>query len=335
MNDPATRSGDTGEPEPGTGPKVRLGTSACLMGERVRFDGGHKQDRYLIHTLGRYVEWVHVCPEVEVGMPIPRPTIRLEGVLEDPRLVDPKNGTDWTAQMKEWSQERLEGLAELDLHGFVLKKGSPSCGLHRVRVYPDNGAPPERKGRGVFAAALVERMPLLPVEEEGRLSDPRLRENFIERIFAYQRWMRLLRDEPTPKALVAFHSRQKFAYLAHSPQHYRELGRIVADAGKTPWDELVTAYGAKMMECLSRMATPGKHRNVLEHLMGFLKEHIDAGDKAELGDTITQYRRGLLPLVVPLTLLRHHLRRHPVKDWAVEQSYLNPYPRELMLRNHV
>ena len=340
MSDSSSPGLATKPEPPATEPKVRLGVSACLMGERVRYDGGHKQDRFLIRTLGRHVDWVHVCPEVEIGMGTPRPTIRLEGTVEDPRLVEPKSGTDHGPKMKDWARGKLEHLAKQNLHGFVLKKGSPSCGLERVRVYPDprpgsGGAPAERKGRGIFATELVKRFPILPIEEEGRLSDPRLRENFIERIFAYRRWTELLRDEPNRGALVRFHSRQKFALLAHSPQLYRELGRLVGGAGKRPWGELSAEYGTKLMQCMSVMSTPGKHRNVLEHLAGFLKEHLDRDDKAELGDTIEQYRAGLVPLIVPLTLLRHHLRRNPVNEWAREQTYLSPYPRELMLRNHV
>jgi uncharacterized protein YbgA (DUF1722 family)/uncharacterized protein YbbK (DUF523 family) len=335
LSDTITRSGDTAEATAETGPKIRLGVSACLMGERVRYDGGHKQDRFLIHTLGRYVEWVHVCPEVEVGMTIPRPSVKLVGDRAAPRMIDPKNGTDYTDAMNTWSRAKAEYLSNLELHGYVLKKDSPSCGLHRVRVYPEQGGAPDKGGRGLFAAALADRFPQLPIEEEGRLHDPRLRENFIERIFAYERWIALLRDDPTSKGLVAFHSRQKFAFLSHSERHYREMGRIVADVGARPWDEVVSEYGQLMTECMSTLATTGKHVNVLDHLFGFLKTHVDTEDKAEWSEVVASYKADMVPLVVPLTLLRHHFRRNDVHPWARDQIYLQPYPRELMLRNHV
>ena len=333
--DEITRSGATGPPQPGAGPQIRLGVSACLMGERVRYDGGHKQDRFLIKTLGRHVEWVHVCPELEMGLGVPRPTIRLQQGPDGPRLVEPRSGADHTDAMRAWSEEKIDRLAALDLHGFVLKKNSPSCGLFRLKVYPAKGGAPERDGRGIFADVLARRLTLLPLEEEGRLCDPRLRENFIERVFAYRRWRDLLETDPTPRGLVRFHTESKFALLAHSTTHYRALGRLVADAGRTPWAELEARYGALYMECLGVLATPGRQTNVLQHLAGHLKRELDDGDRAELAELIGSYRAGLVPLVVPLTLLQHHFRRATGKEWARSQTYLNPYPRELMLRNHV
>jgi uncharacterized protein YbgA (DUF1722 family)/uncharacterized protein YbbK (DUF523 family) len=316
------------------GPVVRLGVSTCLLGESVRFDGGHKRDPFLTNILGRYVEWEPVCPEVEMGMSIPRESIRLEGALETPRLVAIKSGTDYTDTMKAWAQERLEQLAALNLHGYVLKKDSPSCGLFRVRVY-DHHNMPQRKGRGIYADALVKRLPLLPVEEEGRLNDLRLRENFIERVFAYYRWTRLLEEEATPGGLVRFHTAHKLTLMAHSPPHYQQMGRLVAQVGSLPWPEVAEEYSQLFMAGLKVLGTAGKHSNVLQHLMGFLKDHLGKEDKAELVDLIEDYRRGLVPLIVPLTLLQHHLRRYPVPDWVYQQVYLNPYPKELMLRNHV
>ncbi len=327
----AARAGADGEPAPA----ARLGVSACLLGARVRFDGGHKQDRYLIHTLGRWVEWVSVCPEFEMGLGAPRETLRLEGDATAPRLVAPRSGLDRTDGMRAWAAARLDELERLDLHGFVLKKNSPSCGAFRVKVYARAGVAPERAGRGIFATDLIERFRLLPVEEEGRLGDARLRENFVERIFAYRRWTELLRDDPTPRGLVRFHTRHKFALLAHSPKLYGELGRLVARAGATPWSELSASYGALFMECLGKIAGAGRHANVLNHLAGHLKEHLDGADRRELAGLIDSYRAGLVPLVVPLTLLQHHFRRAPVSEWARSQTYLDPYPAELMLRNHV
>jgi uncharacterized protein YbgA (DUF1722 family)/uncharacterized protein YbbK (DUF523 family) len=325
--------GETGKDSP-VGPVIRLGISTCLLGERVRYDGGHKLDRFLVHTLGQYVEWVPVCPEVEIGLPIPRESMHLVGDPEAPRLVAPKSGTDYTDRMKAWAQERLDQLAGMDLCGFVLKKDSPSSGLFRVKVYNEHGVA-QRSGTGIFPRELMARFPLLPLEEEGRLNDMPLRENFIERVFAYYRWTRMLKEEPTPGGLVTFHTAHKLTLMAHSPAHYTELGRLVAQAGSLPWDELTTTYGGMLMEGLTVLGTRGKHANVLQHLMGYLKNDLSSEDKQELLGLVEDYRRGWLPLIVPLTLLKHHLHRYPVPGWVHQQVYLNPYPKELMLRNHV
>ena len=313
---------------------IRLGISTCLLGENVRYDGGHKLDRFLANTLGQYVEWVPVCPEVGIGLPVPRESLRLVGDHENPRLVAPKSGLDYTETMQTWARERLEQLAAVQLHGFVFKKDSPSSGLFRVRVYDQNGVP-SRVGTGIFPREVMNRFPLLPLEEEGRLHDVRLRENFIEQVFVYYRWTCMLQDNPTPGGLVRFHTAHKLTVMAHSPSHYQEMGRLVAQAGSLPWDQVVETYGALLMQGLRELATPGKHANVLQHLMGFLKESLAKEDKAELLGLIEDYRQAMLPLIVPVTLLKHHLRRYPVPDWVHQQVYLNPYPKELMLRNHV
>jgi uncharacterized protein YbgA (DUF1722 family)/uncharacterized protein YbbK (DUF523 family) len=315
-------------------PTIRLGVSTCLLGEQVRYDGGHKLDRYLVNTLGLHVEWVPVCPEVEIGLSTPRESMRLIGDPEAPRLIAPKSGRDYTEPMQSWARERLEELAAVKLHGFIFKKDSPSSGLFRVRVYDQNGMP-RRVGTGIFPREVMRRFPLLPLEEEGRLHDMRLRENFIERVFVYYRWTYLLEEDPTPGGLVRFHTAHKLTLMAHSPSHYQEMGRLVAQAGSLPWEELVETYGRLLMEGLGVLGTPGKHTNVLQHLMGFLKDVLTKEDKAELLGLIEDYRQGLVPLIVPLTLLQHHLRRHPVPDWVHQQVYLSPYPKELMLRNHV
>ena len=315
-------------------PTIRLGVSTCLLGEEVRYDGGHKLDRFLVNTLGSFVEWVPVCPEVEIGLGTPRESMRLVDDPEAPRLIAPKSSHDYTERMQTWARERLEELAAVKLHGFIFKKDSPSSGLFRVRVYDQNGMP-RRVGTGIFPREVMKRFPLLPLEEEGRLHDMRLRENFIERIFVYYRWTRLLEEDPTPGGLVRFHTAHKLTLMAHSPAHYQEMGRLVAQAGTLPWTELVETYGRLLMEGLEVLGTPGKHTNVLQHLMGFLKDVLSKEDKAELLGLIEDYRQGLVPLIVPLTLLQHHLRRHPVPDWVHQQVYLNPYPKELMLRNHV
>ncbi len=315
-------------------PVIHLGISTCLLGEKVRYDGGHKLDRYLVHTLGQFVEWVPVCPEVEIGLPTPRESLRLVGSPEDPRLIAPKSGTDHTDTMKVWAKRWVEELANSNLCGFVFKKNSPSSGLFRVKVYNEHGMP-QRNGTGLFPREVMKRFPLLPLEEEGRLNDMPLRENFIERVFAYYRWTEMLDKQPTPGGLVKFHTAHKLTLMAHSPAHYTEMGRLVAQAGKLDWDELAAEYGAKLMEGLGVMASRGKHVNVIQHLMGFLKNHLSSEDKQELLGLIEDYRQGLVPLIVPLTLLKHHLNRHPVPEWVHQQVYLHPYPKELMLRNHV
>lgn len=313
--------------------KIRIGISSCLLGEKVRWDGGHKRDRFITDTLGGYFEWVPVCPELEVGMGVPRETVRLTGTPESPRMVGVKSGRDWTAPMRDHCRERVRGLEKMDLSGYILKSDSPSCGMERVRVYPEKGTA-TRKGVGTFARALMEHFPLLPVEEEGRLCDPGLRENFIERVFAYRRWRDLEASGCRRGDLVAFHTAHKFLVLSHSPRHHQALGRLVAAAKRHGADRLATLYGGTFMEALRVPATVKGHCNVLQHLAGFLKDRLDAAEKREMGEVLEDYRRGLAPLAVPLTLLKHHVRRHGI-TFVSDQIYLNPHPKELMLRNHV
>jgi uncharacterized protein YbgA (DUF1722 family)/uncharacterized protein YbbK (DUF523 family) len=317
------------------GPEIRLGVSSCLLGEEVRYNGGHARNNFLIHELGPHVTWFPVCPEEEVGMGTPRETVRLVGIAESPRMVAPKSGADWTDRMNEYSARRVEEIEKLDLHGFVLKKNSPSCGLFRIKVYNEETGQPGTPGRGLFAMELTRRLPMLPVEEEGRLNDKRLRENFIERIFAFERWKRFLNESAGPGGLVAFHTSMKMTLLSHSPEHYKRLGQLTAEAGSRDFDDLVGEYAEVLAEGLAVLAKPGRHANVLHHLMGFLKQELPGDDKQELLGLIDDYRNGLVPLVVPVTLLRHHLRRQPVPEWVHQQVYLKPYPKELMLRNHV
>jgi uncharacterized protein YbgA (DUF1722 family)/uncharacterized protein YbbK (DUF523 family) len=316
-----------------TQPRIRVGISSCLLGQKVRFDGGHKLDTLITETLGRYCEWVPVCPEMEIGLGAPRESLRLIAGAGGPRLVTTKTGTDHTDAMVRWAERRLEELAVQDLHGYILKKDSPSCGMERVRVYGDSGMA-QRTGSGIFAGMLLRRFGMLPVEEEGRLHDMGIRENFVERIFSYYRWQEFVKIKPQPRDLVEFHTRYKLMLSAHSDEHYRKLGRLVAGAGKRKMNALLEEYGRHFMEALSVRATAKKHANVLFHILGFLKSELDGGDKAELVAEIESYRKGLVPLIVPITLLSHHLRHHPVA-WVLEQTYLNPYPAELMLRNHV
>ncbi|MGE3535963.1 MAG: YbgA family protein [Candidatus Tectimicrobiota bacterium] len=323
----------SGQPTPATSAPIRLGISSCLLGTKVRYDGGHKRDAFIVDTLGQFFQWVPVCPETEIGLSTPRESLRLVGTAEAPHLITQRTQQDLTASMQHYADARVAALAQLHLHGFLLKKDSPSCGMERVRVYDQQGAV-KQYGRGLFAACLMQRLPLLPVEDEGRLHDMRLRENFIERVFAYHRWLTLCDVPPSPSDVVRFHRQHKLALLAHSREHYQDLGRLIARAGTLPIDELLAQYGAQFMTCLKVKATPKKHANVLYHLLGHLKKQLDTDDKQEVIACIEQYRQELLPLVVPLTLLQHHFRRHPV-PWVLEQTYLQPYPAELMLRNHV
>ena len=312
---------------------IRIGISACLLGEQVRFDGGHKRDAYIVSTLGQFFQWVPVCPEMDLGLGVPRESLRLVGTSEAPHLVAPRSQQDYTEAMQRYAAERLTALSQLGLHGYILKKDSPSCGMERVRVYSHDGMV-QRQGRGLFATVLMQHLPLLPVEEEGRLQDMRLRENFITRVFAYYRWSEFVAVPPTPAALVRFHTQHKLTLLAHSRPHYQALGRLVARAGELPIPELTQGYGSTFMEGLKIKGTPRKHANVLYHLLGYLKKSLDADDKAEVGACIEAYRQGLVPLVVPLTLFKHYFRRSP-QPWVLEQTYFQPYPAELMLQNHV
>jgi uncharacterized protein YbgA (DUF1722 family)/uncharacterized protein YbbK (DUF523 family) len=299
----------------------------------VRFDGGHKRDTFLLDSFGRHVEWLPVCPEVELGLGTPRETLRLQRGREGLSLVAPKSGLDHTAAMRAYARQKVAELAALGPHGFVLKKDSPSCGLQRVRVYPLEGLP-DRSGRGLFAEALLERLPHLPVEEEGRLGDARLRDNFVERVFAYWSLQALFEQGPTPGALVAFHTAHKLLLLAHAPRAYSELGRLVAGAAGLPRAELRARYEAGFMDGLATLASPRKHANVLQHMLGHLRPALAATDRDELLATIEDHRLGLVPLIVPVTLLRHHARRLG-NTYLLGQVYLDPHPKELMLRNHV
>ena len=313
--------------------QVRIGVSSCLLGQKVRFDGGHKRDAFLVETFGRYVQWVPVCPEVGIGMGTPREAIRLVRTADELRLVGVKTSTDHTEDMRRWSRREADRLAKAELDGYILKKDSPSCGMERVKVY-DANAVPARTGRGLFAEALMERLPLLPVEEEGRLSDPRLRENFIERVFAHQRLRALFTGRWTVGALMKFHTAHKLTLLAHSPSAYSGLGRLVAKASEMPRAELRAEYESAFMRALAVMATPRRHVNVLQHMLGYFRKPLDVESRAELAASIADYQAGIVPLVVPITLLRHHVRRCGV-EYLAGQVYLEPHPRELMLRNHV
>jgi uncharacterized protein YbgA (DUF1722 family)/uncharacterized protein YbbK (DUF523 family) len=314
-------------------PPIRIGISACLLGEKVRYDGGHKRDAYLVETFGRYVEWVPVCPEVEMGLGTPRETLRLVRTGGDTRLVMPKTGADHTEAMRAYASRRIAELAEEDLCGYILKKDSPSCGMERVRVLYAHGVP-AKSGRGLFAEALLQYFPHLPIEEEGRLSDPHLRENFVECVFAYHRLRPLFSGRWKVGELVAFHTAHKLLLMAHSPKAYESLGRLVAGAKTVPRAELCKRYKSDFMRALSEAATTKRQVNVLLHILGYFRAHLDDDSRRELLSVIEDYRRGLVPLMVPITLIRHYVRRFDVA-YLRGQVYLDPHPKELMLRNHV
>lgn len=312
---------------------LRLGISRCLLGDEVRFDGGHKRDTFLTEVFGRYVQWVPVCPEVEAGLGTPREAMRLVGDPQHPRLMTIKSGKDRTEALETMAADRIDELKALDLSGYVFKKDSPSCGVERVRIYNELGIP-GRKGVGLFARAFIERFPLIPVEEEGRLCDPLLRENFIERVFCYRRYQDLLSSGVTRLAVVRFHTIHKYLLLAHSPQQYQTLGRLVGQGERHRPKDIALLYGDLFMKALAVKATVRKHVNVLQHMLGYIKERLDSQEKAELLGVIDDYHRGLTPLIVPLTLIKHYVQIFDV-GYMRDQVYLNPHPKELMLRNHV
>ena len=314
-----------------TFPRLKIGVSACLLGQEVRFNGGHKRDPFIAGILAGYVDYVPLCPEVAIGLGIPRPTLRLVGDPTHPRALGSGDATlDVTSRLKDFARAQIPALAEL--RGYILKKDSPSCGMERVKVYSPRGGAPERKGVGLLARVLKECLPLMPLEEEGRLNDPVLRENFIARIFVYDRWQRLVAEGLSAAALIAFHSDHKYLIMAHSQAAYRRLGQRLAHLKGADLPALSRDYGAELMAVLARRVNRQRHVNVLQHMMGYLKRRIDGGDKAELAAHIEAYRRGEVPLIVPITLFRHYFRRQP-DPYMERQAYLAPYPDTLSLRN--
>ena len=316
-----------------TNDKIILGISSCLLGNNVRYDGGRKYDAWLVETLGPWVEWVPVCPEVECGLPIPREALRLVGDPEAPRLVHVKSGIDQTQRMLEWSVPRIEGLRVKRLCGYVFKSKSPSSGMERVKVYPPQGGPARKIGVGIFAREFMEAFPLLPVEEEGRLHDPVLRENFIERVFVMKRWNDLIEIGANPGAVVDFHTRHKLLIMAHSVPHYRSMGKLVAAIKDHEPQSFAALYMRQLSQALQKAATPSRHLNVLQHIMGYFKSDLTAWEKAELLDIFARYKDRHYPLIVPVTILNHYVNKY-AKAYLKGQYYLNPHPVELNLRNH-
>ena len=313
--------------------KFRIGISSCLLGNEVRWNAGHKHDKYLTRTLGKYVEYVPVCPEVEAGFGVPRESFRLVGDSDNPRLVTFKSKTDHTDRMLAWARKRVRELENEDLCGFIFKSDSPSSGMIRVKVYNEKGMP-HKVGIGMFARAFMDHFPLTPVEDDGRLNDPVIRENFILQIFTMKRWRDNLARKRGMGNLVDFHTRNKLLIMSHSQKHYRQMGKLVADGKQMPIRDLYEQYQLLLMEALKLKTTIRKNINVLQHMMGYFKKQLSGDEKQELLEVFDHYRKELVPLIVPITLFNHYVRKYD-QPYLKQQIYLNPHPVELKLRTHV
>lgn len=314
--------------------KPKLGISACLLGAEVRYNGGHKESHLCSRTLSEYFDFVPACPEVAIGLGIPRETIRLVGDAEHPQAVGSVSADlNVTAKLAAYGEQMATELG--DICGYIFMQKSPSCGLERVKVYRENGAPVDGGGTGIYAKAFCARHPNLPVEEDGRLNDAVLRENFITRVFAYAAWQTLLQDGISRHSLIAFHSRYKYQLMASNPEQYKILGALLGGmAAHEDLHELAQRYFTELMAALKKCATRGTHTNVLQHLCGYLKQSLGSADKQEIQNLISQYHRGIVPLIVPLTLLKHHFRQHP-DPYIALQVYMQPHPENLSLRNAI
>lgn len=313
--------------------RIPIGISQCLLGSPVRFNGGHKQSRLCSDQLGECFEWVPFCPEVGIGLGTPREPIRLVGEPTSPRIVGSKTpGLDVTEALRDYAVK--VATEQTQLCGFILMQKSPSCGMQRVKVYQANGHPAPATASGGFAAELMRQRPLLPVEEEGRLHDPVLRENFITRVMVYAAWQTLVADGLSARALLQFHARHKYLLLAHHPQSYQRMGHLLANLAGADLQQRAEHYVELLMTALKKTANRGSHSNVLAHIAGHFKRVLDTAERGELHSLIADYRHGLVPLVVPLTLLKHHLLKHP-DDYLQQQAYLQPHPPALSLRNAI
>jgi uncharacterized protein YbgA (DUF1722 family)/uncharacterized protein YbbK (DUF523 family) len=312
--------------------KIRIGISSCLLGKKVRYDGGHKLDPFLSDTLGKYVAWVPVCPEVEYGLSVPREAMRLFGGTDSPGIVTTRTGVNHTEGMLRWAAKKVRELENIDLCGFVFKSNSPSSGMRGVKVYTSSGRP-KRRGVGIFAGLFMKRFPIIPVEDDERLHAPVLRENFFERVFVFKRCRELMAMRATVANLVSFHTEQNLLVLSHSSAHYRKLEQLVAHAGAMKAGDLYAEYIRTLMEGVKLIATVKKNVNVLQHIMEYFKERLTADEKRELIEVIENYHDGLAPLIIPMTLINHYVRKYN-EPYLKRQYYLNPHPLELMLRNH-
>ena len=313
--------------------KPKIAISACLMGLDVRYNGGHKESRLCSRTLTDYFDFIPVCPEVAIGLGVPRQPIRLVGSADQPEAVGSlDHGLNVTQPLAAYGRDMAAQLG--DICGYIFMQNSPSCGLERVKVYHVSGARADRDGRGIYARAFCLRHPDLPVEEDGRLNDPVLRENFLTRVFAYSAWQQLRQEGMTRRGLTDFHSRYKYLLMAHNPVQYKTLGHLLGNMGKNDPREVGPRYFSELMVALKKCATRRTHANVLQHLSGYLKQAINSEDKQEVQHVISQYRLGIVPLVVPLTLLKHHFRQNP-DPYIAQQVYLQPHPENLSLRNAI
>ena len=310
--------------------KIRVGISSCILGNPVRWNAGHKMDKYLAHTLGQFVDYVPVCPEVEVGLGVPRESMRLVGNPERPRLITFKSKTDHTDRMVRWARKRVRELEKENLCGFIFKSDSPSSGMIRVKVYNDKGMP-HKVGVGIFAREFMDQFPSIPVEDDGRLNNPQIRENFIQQIFAMKRWRDINTGRRTMGKLVEFHTRNKLLLLSHSQKHYRLMGRLVAQGKQLPIGELYKQYQDLLLDTLKLKTTIKKNINVLQHLMGYFKKQLSTDEKQELLETFDHFRREQVPLIVPITLINHYVRKYQ-QPYLKHQTYLHPHPLELKLR---
>jgi uncharacterized protein YbgA (DUF1722 family)/uncharacterized protein YbbK (DUF523 family) len=313
--------------------KIKMGISSCLLGNNVRWNGSHRHDRYLTDTLGQYVEWVPVCPEVEIGLGTPRETLRLVGDPDDPQLVATKTGVDHTDRMKKWARGHLRTLEKENLCGFIFKSDSPSSGMIRVKVYGNKGMP-RKKGVGIFARAFMEYFPLIPVEDDGRLRNPLIRENFIDQVFTLKNWRDTRSRRSCVGNVVDFHSRNKLVLMAHSPRHLKQMGAMVAGGKRMGYTLLYIEYEKLLLEALRLKTTINKHFNVMMHMLGYFRKQLTADEKQELLEVMEHYKQSLVPLVVPLILFKHYVRKYD-QPYLEQQSYLTPHPLDLKLRNHV
>lgn len=312
---------------------MTIGISSCLLGHEVRYNGGHARDLFVINTFAPYVDFVAVCPEVECGMPVPRETVRLVGDPENPQLMSTKTKIDFTEQMQNWSRKKVAKLEKEELCGFIFKKGSPSSGLHRIRVYQEEGKQPLRNGVGMFTRAFIGHFSDLPVEDEGRLHNHALREHFIEKIFIMQRWRQLIKEPKTRFRLINFHTRHKLVFLAHNQHHYRLMGKFIAKIAELEVKEAYRQYFSLMINLLNFKTTPKKHVNVMMHMLGYFKKELSAGEKQEMLGLINRFSEGVLPLIVPITMFKHYIQKYS-KEYLANQHYVEPHPLELKLRNH-
>lgn len=310
-----------------------LGISQCLLGEEVRYDGSGAKSSFPHAALAGLFEYRGICPEMGIGMGVPRAPIRLIEGPSGPKAVGVKDHTaDFTAPLREFGERMVPGLS--DVSGYVFMKNSPSCGLFRVKVYPHDGSgvtgAPDQTGRGIYAQAIVAGLPDLPVEESGRLNDVVLRENFVTRAYAYAHWQRFLAAGLTARGLIAFHSRYKYLLMAHSTVHYQDAGRLLSDLS-ADLPGVAQRYVGMLMTGLAIPATRKSHANVLSHLQGYLKRTLDGPSRQELDNLVTRYRIGELPLLAPITMLKHYFRLHP-DDYIDYQVYLDPHPQAAALR---